>query len=283
LRKHLLPRFGNSRLRDIRRAEIQQCLISKLQQGFAWETTNHLRNVMSKIFTTAISWDYLRDHPVRGVIMPERQLKHPHLFLTMEESRRLIDACDEPARTLVLLAVMTGLRIGELMALRWSRIDFSAATLRVVETCSDGHFGTPKTKASRREIPLSTLAADALLAHHARCPDVSPMALVFATRKKTAHLSSNLRRRQLQPACARAGLPKITWHSLRHTHGTLLHHLGTPLKVAQAQLGHSEMSTTLEVYTHSSSTAQRQAVDQLQSHLFPNVPNFRPNTRVTRG
>jgi len=63
-------------------------------------------------------------------------------------------------------------------------------------------------------------------------------------------------------------------HTLRHTHGTLLHSQGTPLKVAQAQLGHSHIATTLEVYTHASGSAQRDAVNQLEEQLFPNVPKF---------
>src|SRR5579885_1143429 len=142
-------------------------------------TTNHLRNLLSKIFSTAVSWNYLTDHPVRGVKMPERTLKRPHRFLTMEQVRRLVAACDEPVRTIVLLAAMTGLRIGEILALRWARISFVRATLRVEETCYEGHFGTPKTKASRREVPLSSTVVQALLAHRSRYADVSPEALVF--------------------------------------------------------------------------------------------------------
>jgi hypothetical protein len=74
----------------------------------------------------------------------------------------------------------------------------------------------------------------------------------------------------------------ITWHALGHTHGTLLHEQGTPLRVAQAQLGHSRMTTTLEVYAHVGTGAQRNAVDQPEDQLFPNVPEFtqfgqRPN------
>lgn len=283
LRKHLLPRFRDCRLCDIRRAEIQQYLIDKLKQGFAWETTNHLRNLLSKIFSTAVSWNYLSDHPVHGVKMPERTLKRPHRFLTMEQVRRLITASDEPVRTIVLLAAMTGLRIGEILALRWGRINFLTATLRVEETCYEGHFGTPKTKASRREVPLSSTVVQALLAHRSSCADVSPEALVFATRQGTPLASDNLRKRDLRPACARAGLPFINWHALRHTHGTLLHELGTPLKVAQAQLGHSHMSTTLEVYTHASASAQRQAVDQLENQLFPNVPKFSAEEKIPGG
>jgi len=64
------------------------------------------------------------------------------------------------------------------------------------------------------------------------------------------------------------------WHALRHTHGTLLHSQGTPLKVAQAQLGHSHMATTLDIYTHASGSAQRDAVNLLEGHLFPNVPKL---------
>jgi ATP-dependent helicase/nuclease subunit A len=69
-------------------------------------------------------------------------------------------------------------------------------------------------------------------------------------------------------------LPRIDWHTLRHTHGTLLHTQGTPLKVAQAQLGHSRMATTLEEYTHTSASAQREAVTLLEEQVFPSVPKL---------
>jgi integrase len=274
LRKHLLPRFRDSRLCDITRAEIQQFLIAKLKNGYAWETTHHLRSLLSKVIGTAVDWNYLPDNPVHGVRMPERSLKRPHRFLSLDEVRRLIAASDEPVRTIVLLAVMTGLRIGEILALRWGRINFATGTVRVEETCYNGHFDTPKTRASRREVPLTPAMTRALQAHRVSCRDTANEALVFATRRGTPLASNNLRKRQLHPASQRAGLGSIDWHSLRHTHGTLLHEQGTPLRVAQAQLGHSHMTTTLQVYTHASGSAQRQAVDHLESLLFPSVPRF---------
>jgi len=282
LRKHLLPRFRDSRLCDITRAEIQQFLIAKLKNGYAWETTHHLRSLLSKVIGTAVDWNYLSDNPVHGVRMPERSLKRPHRFLSLDEVWRLIAASDEPVRTIVLLAVMTGLRIGEILALRWGRINFAAGTVRVEETCYKGHFGTPKTRASRREVPLTPVVTLALQAHRVSCRDAANEALVFVTRRGTPLASNNLRKRQLHPASQRAGLGSINWHSLRHTHGTLLHEQGTPLRVAQAQLGHSHMTTTPQVYTHASGSAQRQAVDHLESLLFPSVPKFaevgrRPN------
>jgi integrase len=272
LRKHLKLRFGDQRLCDLSRVEIQHYLLEKLKQGFAWETTNHLRNLMSKVLGTAVSWNYLADNVVRGVKMPERTLKRPHQFLSLDEVKRLVTACSEPTRTIVLLAAMTGLRIGEILALRWKRINFIGETLVVAETCFMGHFGTPKTRASRREVPLSPSVVEALKVHYSRAENRSPEGLVFATRHGGPLVSNNLRKRGLQSACKRAGLPRINWHVLRHTHGTLLHVQGTPLKVAQAQLGHSHMATTLEVYTHASVIAQREAVNLLDEQVFPTVP-----------
>ncbi len=158
----------------------------------------------------------------------------------------------------------------------------AAGTVRVEETCYKGHFGTPKTRASRREVPLTPVVTRALQAHRVSCRDTANEALVFVTRRGTPLASNNLRKRQLHPASQRAGFGSINWHSLRHTHGTLLREQGTPLRVAQAQLGHSDMTTTLQVYTHASGSAQRQAVDHLESLLFPSVPKFaevsqRPN------
>ena len=282
LRTHLLPRFRDCRLCDITRAEVQQFVTSKLKDGYAWETTNHFRTLLSKIMSTAVSWNYLPDNPVRGVKKPGRTLKRPHRFLTMDEVRRLIAASAEPVRTIVMLATMTGLRIGEILALRWVRTNLAAGTLRVEETCYHERFGTPKTRASRRELPLPSAVVQALLTHRARSSDTSDGALVFCTSNGTPLASNNLRKRQLNPACLRAGLTPINWHALRHTHGTLLHEQGTPLRVAQAQLGHSHMTTTLEIYTHASASAQRHAVQQLENQLFPNVPEFgeiagRPN------
>jgi integrase len=274
LRKHLIPRFGDLRLCDISRAEIQQYVLEKLKQGFAWETTNHLRHLLSKVMGTAVNWDYVSNNPVRGVRMPERTLKRPHRFLTIEEVRRLVAASKEPTRTIILLATMAGLRIGEILALRWGRIDLLRGTLLVAETCYKGHLGTPKTRASKRVVPLAPVVVRGLKEHYSRSADHSPSALVFATKQGAPLAADNLRKKSLRTASKRAGLQRIDWHSLRHTHGTLLHAQGTPLKVAQAQLGHSHMATTLDVYTHASASAQRDAVNLLEHQLFPNVPKF---------
>jgi integrase len=116
---------------------------------------------------------------------------------------------------------------------------------------------------------LSSDVGEALKTHFSISANRNPEALLFATRNGDPLASNNLRNRGFRSACKRAGLPKLSWHSLRHTHGTVQ---GTPLKLAQAQLGHSDLATTLEVYTHASAIAQREAVNLLENKLFPSVP-----------
>lgn len=282
LKRHLLPRFGEERLCDLCRPAIQQFLLEKLKRGYAWQTVNHLRNLLSKILSTAVSWGYIEQNAAQGVKMPERSAKRPVRFLTADEVRRLLGALDEPARTIVLLAVLTGLRIGEIIGLRWGRVDLSGRSLRVEEICQEGHFGTPKTKASRRDVPLAPMVVTALLARR-RPPENSPDALVFSTSKGTPLSAHNLRNRSLIPACKLAGLTPVNWHALRHTHASLLHSEGVPLRVAQAQLGHSHMTTTLEVYTHAMDGGQREAVSKLERILFTNVHNLSEGKTEQRG
>ena len=98
--------------------------------------------------------------------------------------------------------------------------------------------------------------------------------LVFASRNGTPTNPKNLLRRVLQPACRKLNLPVISWHSFRHTHATLLGEVGESLRTAQAILGHSDLKTTLNVYTHAIPESQKRAVDKVAGLLFPSVPQF---------
>ena len=135
-------------------------------------------------------------------------------------------------------------------------------------------WNTQDTRKQTREVPLVPAVVRELEERYIRSADHSPSALVFATREGAPLAADNLRKKSLRTACKRADLQRIDWHALRHTHGTLPHAQGTPLKVAQAQLGHSHMATILEVYTHASGSAQRDAVNMLADQLFPNVPKL---------
>jgi integrase len=281
LHKHLLPRFEDQRLCDFNRSEVQQFVLGKLKHGYAWEMANRILDLLSKILGTAVEWGYLSDNPGRGIKLPERSLKRPHTSLSIDEVRKLLAALVEPERTFVLIAVLGGMRVGELLALRWGRIDLPQRSLRVEETCYLGRFGTPKTRSSRRTVALAPIAVRLLAAHRSCCIDTGPQGLVFSGAEGLP-LKVDPLRDHLKQACKRAGIREIDFHTLRHTHSTLLHSIGTPIKVAQAQLGHSSMAMTLDVYTHALPDSQHDTVVKLEDVLFPNVPKLESGNTVLK-
>ena len=99
--------------------------------------------------------------------------------------------------------------------------------------------------------------------------------LVFACRSGSPLNQKNLLCRVLQPACRALGLPAVGWHSFRHTHATLLGEVGESLRTAQAILGHSDLKTTLNIYTHAIPESQKRAVEKVAGLVFPSVPSFR--------
>ncbi|HMK31428.1 MAG TPA: site-specific integrase, partial [Terriglobales bacterium] len=166
-----------------------------------------------------------------------------------------------------LLALLTGLRIGELLALSWNNVDFSAGLIRITCGYYRGTMGSPKTKSSRRSVPLPEILKSILLELHQKAE--SPEELIFHTSKGTPYNDSNLLHRELKPAGRKLGMPWLNWHTLRRTHATLFQYAGGSLRDAQAQLGHSKMSTTLEIYTLPIPEQQRAAVEKL-SELMAN-------------
>ena len=278
LRCHLIPAFGIRRLAEITRADVQRFLAEKRMQGFSGSSVHGMRTALSKVLQEAVDWDYLEQNPARGIRVGDRTPKQERVYLSAEHVAQLHNSLPEPCRTLVLLAVLTGLRIGELLALRWKHVDLLHSTIRVRETVYEGRFGTPKTRSSRRDVPMSQPVREALIAQHARCALAGPDDLVFSSRAGTPISPKNMLRRVLQPACRGLGLPAITWHSFRHTHATLLGEVGESLRTAQAILGHSNLETTLNVYTHAIPESQRRAVEKVAEILFPNVPKFSGST-----
>ena len=116
--------------------------------------------------------------------------------------------------------------------------------------------------------------AEAFHAQLGRCRQRSSEDLLFTTRNQTPLNPKNLLRRVLRPACKALGLPLISWRSFRHTHATQLAEVGESIRTAQALLGHSDLETTLNVYTHAIPEAQRRAVDKIAEVLFTNVQNI---------
>lgn len=261
---HLLPAFGSSRLCDIRTLEIQQFVLRKMQHGLSWESVDHFRNLLSKIFTTAKKWGYFSgDNPAAAVELPEKRPVREKRVLLPEQIPALLAALSEPVRTMVSVGILTGLRVGEILALRWRNLDFASGVLRVEQAFYRGTLGTPKTKGSRRTLPMPGALLQELQRCYRKSTHREPDALVFQSKRGTPLSDTNLLHRHLKPAGGRLGMPWLNWHTLRRTHATLFQLAGGSLREAQAQLGHARMSTTLEVYTLPLAAAQRQAVEKL--------------------
>jgi integrase len=172
------------------------------------------------------------------------------------------------------LIAATGLRIGELLALRWRTLDLEHRTLAVRESVFEGKFQPPKTLKAKRTIPLGPNAVAALQAHQQRVMRTAPEDLVFGNRKGTPLRESKILTEVLQPAAVKAGLGHVTWHQFRHIHSSLLNDLRVPVKIAQEQLGHASIATTLNVYTHVVDASHRKAIEALERELFPSVPKL---------
>ena len=270
LNTHLLPAFGEARLCEIGTLDVQRFVLQKMEKGLGWETCSHLRNLMSKLFGTAKKWGFFAlDNPAQGVELPEKKTVRTREVLSVQQIRALLMLLKEPCRTMVLVGVLTGLRIGEILGLRWKDLDFACGELRVEQAVYRGMVGSPKTKGSRRTLPLPEPVIAAL-----RPLQGPPDSLVFQTEDKTPYRDNNLRFRELKPAGVKIGAPWLSWHTLRRTHATLLQAAGGSLKDASAQLGHSKLSTTHEIYTQPLPAHQRAAVEHL-AHLVTNGDELR--------
>jgi integrase len=155
-----------------------------------------------------------------------------------------------------------------LLALRWSALDLELGTLMVRESVYEGKFQPPKTQKALRTIPLGPQAVSALQTLWTSATRRAPNDLVFGNRNGEPFRESKLLARVLQPAAVEAELGRVTWHQFRHIHSSLLNDLKVPVKIAQEQLGHGSVSTTLNIYTHVIDASHRAAVTAVEERLF---------------
>jgi len=266
VRVHLCPAFGDVQLRLITRAMVQSFLSAKLASGLAWKTVKHLRTVFGTVMGAAEMAELIAANPVRKTRFPRRGPVKERADIAPEKIRELLEALPEPSKSLAWLLVLTGLRIGELLALSWRNVDLERGVLRVTQSVYEGHFDEPKSARSRRSVPLGTRAIEILSARKSAA--ANPEALVFATRTGTPFCRHNLVNQQLKPTCRKLGLVGVSWHWLRHANATLLDAVGTPLGTVQALLGHSSAEITRDIYLHSIPADARSAVEKLENLLI---------------
>jgi integrase len=264
---HLMPVFGDTQLRLISKDSVQSFLTAKAQGDSSWKTVKHIRTVFGGILEAAVRDELLASNPVRKTRMPRRAHVEEKAPISPESLRALLERLPEPSRSIASLLAMTGLRIGELLALRWQDIDFDKGSFSVRQTVYEGHFDVPKSKRSKRTLPLGPVCAQILAS--LRKPGVEPSALVFSTRNGSPLSRRNLLNRQLKPACKSLGLTGANWHWLRHAHATLLDSVGAALGTVQALLGHASPEVTREVYIGSVPENARTAVRDVEKLIGP--------------
>lgn len=268
LKKHLLPQFGDMAVSAVTRQQIQAYVAHLTQVGYAPKSIDHIHDVLSAILRTAVKWGHIPENPARGVDMPTLRCVRPKWALTAAQASALVTALPSLARTMVGLAILSGLRRGELFALRWKDIDEHGRLLTVREAVYDGIFGSPKTEAGSRQIPLSETALRLVVEWKAKARNTEPDALVFATRLGSPISPNNVLRRSIFPACKQLGLPRATWLTFRRTYSSWSHDKGVPGKVVAQLMGHANIDTTLNVYTQVLDGSVRDAVEKIGGELF---------------
>ena len=262
---HLIPAFGDMQLRLITRESVQSFLNGKLRSGLSWRTVKHIRTTFGTVLGAAEVQGLVPNNPARKTRLPRRGPVEEKAPIAPELIRQVLSALPEPSRSLAWLLVLSGLRIGELLALRWCDIDLERGCLRVRQTVYEGRFDDPKTRRSKRTIPLGSKGIAILEAF--RPEGFASDELVFATRRGTPFSRRNLLNRQLKPTCDNFGLKGVTWHWLRHANATLLDAVGTPLGTVQELLGHSSSEITRGTYLHSVPAEARKAVQRVEDLL----------------
>jgi integrase len=264
---HLIPVFENTQLRLISKDSVQSFLNAKAQGDSSWKTVKHVRTAFGSILEAAVRDNLLASNPVRKTRLPRRAPEEEKAPISPESIRALLAKLPEPSRSIARLLAMTGLRIGELLALRWQDIDLDKGFFSVRQTVYEGHFDVPKSRRSKRTLPLGPVCAE--IFRSLRKPDVDPSALVFSARNGSPLSRRNLLNRQLRPTCKALGLTGANWHWLRHAHATLLDSVGAPLGTVQALLGHASPEVTREIYIGSIPENARTAVEDVEKLIGP--------------
>lgn len=257
--RHLAPHFGGTSIDRIRPDDVASYIVLKSRAGLAIKTiTNHL-NFAHGVFQFAIKRGLIHSNPVAMCDRPRAPYRDPDIrFLNPDELERLLgavaldDVLGPTDHTLYVVAAMTGLRQGELVALRWRDVDFEANVVRVRRNLTRGDWGTPKTRRSSRAVPLAERVATALESHLSRSHYRADDQLVFCHPHTGKPYDASKLRERFYEHMATAGMKErcgrkggITFHSLRHTFGTRMAAVGVPMRTLQEWMGHRDFTTTL--------------------------------------
>ena len=274
----ILPRWQNHKLNQVKPVAVEAWLDSiKRARG----TRAKIRNIMSAVFNHAMRYEWLDANPIKLVRQSAKRERTPDV-LELAELQLLLSNLDVRERTLVLLDAATGLRVSELLALRWEDVNFKTLELSVTRSIWHQVVGNCKTEASAKPVPLDNYMAEDLLKWRRTSPYPMPHDWVFASptmKGKQPYWPDNLMKRYIRPVAQKAGIQKrVGWHTFRHSFGTLLKANGEDIKTVQELLRHANSRITLEVYTQAVTSNKRAAQSKVVKMMVPNSGAIRAQT-----
>jgi len=226
---------------------------------------------MSLLFNHGRRHDLFDCNPIQWVRQGAKRRTAPDI-LTSDEVQGLLANLRFRERTLVLLAVTTGLRRSELFALKWRDVDFQAKQIHVTRSIVQNVIGVCKTETSQKPVPAHDDLVEALREWHRQTPYQSSESWVFASlvnQGRWPYLAQEIMRHHILPVARKLGITKrIGWHTFRHTYSTLLRSTGAELKIMQELLRHSTIRVTLDTYTQAVTTEKRNAQEAVVALLF---------------
>jgi len=245
---HILPKWGSVKLMKMRTIELQD-FFNSFSPRLAPKTIRNMHGCLRTVLTQGKTWGLIRVNPARGVRLPRKKARKPSVLPSKQDIRRVIDELTEPTKSIVTLMVVGSLRIGEVTALHWGRIQ--PDRIEIVERFYEGEFDDTKTDAGRRSIPLDShgILGAVLNAACERSKYRKPDDLVFTNAKGGPVNRRNLLRRRLKPTVKKLGLPAtVDFRSFRTMHSSLMSSIGVRPEVTRDNMGHATVDVTQNVY-----------------------------------
>jgi len=266
LSKHVLPKWEATPIAEIKALEISEWLKSL---PLSPKTRGHVGALMHLLFERAMLWELMdvQRNPMELVRLKgtSKRLKKPQI-LTPEKFQELVSKLREPYRTMVIVAMCTGMRVSEVLALRWEHIDFEAGAMLVQQGVVNGRIGKVKTEASNDYIPLDPGFAQILLEWKGEKSN----GLVFPSHVTGGcYYAGMIQQQILKPVGEKIGLLGIGWHVFRHTYRSFLDETGAPIGVQQKLMRHSNVATTMNVYGNASLRAKQKANSKVVQMVMP--------------
>ena len=258
---HVAPAFSTTAIERIDTPAIETFIARQLAGGCSPKTVRNQLGLLHSIFTFACKHGWASQNPCVGVERPRDSDRDAGIrFLDLDELDAVLRAVPDgwaqrTERTLYLTAAMSGLRMGELLGLRWCDVDWTAARLRVRRSFVRGQFGSPKSKRSSRAVPLADALARELERHFKESNYQGDEDLVFCHPRLGNPLDRSRVLKRFQAAARRAGVGRVRFHDLRHTFGTRMAAHGVPMRTLQEWMGHRDFATTL-IYSDYAPSAQ---------------------------